>query len=350
MSGRNRVVAVFGAAGHTGRFVVTELLRRGFTPVAVARDAAKLAAAGFADRGVATRAASVDDPAALGRAFGGAVAVVNCAGPFLDTAEAVATAALRAGAHYLDVTAEQPSARAILERFDDAARRAGRVVMPAVGFYGGLADLLATAAVGDWDSADAVRVGIALDSWHPTAGTRITGARNTARRLIVSDGALVPLPLPAQETAWDFPDPFGHQEMIELPFSEVVLIASHLRVSDLRTHLNAAPLHDLHDPATPPPVAADDAGRSAQVFMVDVRARRGGATRRITARGRDIYAFTAPLVCEAVERLVDGRFAGRGAMAPGAAFDAPALLEALAPAGLALDVAATDRPPGRPPA
>ena len=38
------VVAVFGAGGHTGRFVVAELQRRGIVPIAIARDAAALAA------------------------------------------------------------------------------------------------------------------------------------------------------------------------------------------------------------------------------------------------------------------------------------------------------------------
>jgi len=38
------VVAVVGATGHTGRFVVAELLRREMTPVAVARNPAALAA------------------------------------------------------------------------------------------------------------------------------------------------------------------------------------------------------------------------------------------------------------------------------------------------------------------
>ena len=37
-----RNVLVYGAYGHTGRFVVTELLRRGLTPVLSGRDAARL--------------------------------------------------------------------------------------------------------------------------------------------------------------------------------------------------------------------------------------------------------------------------------------------------------------------
>src|SRR5690606_17984251 len=40
---RARAVVVFGATGHTGRFVVAELVRRGMVPIAVARDREKLA-------------------------------------------------------------------------------------------------------------------------------------------------------------------------------------------------------------------------------------------------------------------------------------------------------------------
>src|SRR3546814_11225922 len=69
---------------------------------------------------------------------------IYCAGPFLGTATPLIEAALRAGVHYLDVTAEQAVAAATFERFDAAALRAGVVVAPAMAFYGGLADALAT--------------------------------------------------------------------------------------------------------------------------------------------------------------------------------------------------------------
>jgi short subunit dehydrogenase-like uncharacterized protein len=323
-------VAVFGATGHTGRFVVAELLRRRIVPVAVARDPAKLAALELADRGGQIRVASIDDSGSLDRAFDDVAAVINCAGPFLDTADAVAAAALRAGAHYLDVTAEQPSARATLEKFDAAAREAGVIVIPAMGFYGGLGDLLATAAVGSWGLADEIRIAIALDSWHPTHGTRQTGARNTAPRMVVVDGHLAPLPQPAPETTWDFPEPFGSEDVMELPFSEVVQITRHLHTTELHTYLSKEPLRDVLDPTTPPPKAADAMGRSAQIFLIEVIAAKDGTTRRARARGRDIYAFTAPLVCEAAQRILDGKTAqSSGAQAPGAIFDSRGYLRAL---------------------
>jgi hypothetical protein len=54
-------------------------------------------------------------------------------------------------------------------------------------------------------------------------------------------------------------------------------------------------------------------------------------TRRAIVRGRDIYAFTAPLVVEAVQRILNGAVEGVGVLAPGEMFDAPNFLRALTP-------------------
>ena len=58
----NKRVAVLGATGHTGSFVIAELRRRGVTPIPCGR--------------------TTD----LDLAFRGAHAVINCAGPFAATA------------------------------------------------------------------------------------------------------------------------------------------------------------------------------------------------------------------------------------------------------------------------
>ncbi len=81
----NRSVTVFGAYG-PGRFVVSELRSRGWTPIVSGRDPDKLKASGAVHPGLEMRAGSVDDAASLDRALGGAAAVINCAGPFARTA------------------------------------------------------------------------------------------------------------------------------------------------------------------------------------------------------------------------------------------------------------------------
>ena len=291
-------VLVYGATGHTGRFVTDELVRRGLTPVLAGRSAEGLAAVAPRHAALERRVADVDDPDRLRRAVSGVGVVVNCAGPFLDTAAPLAWAAVDSGAHYLDVSAEQGAVQRVYRELDAPARVARLAVVPALAFYGGLADLLVTAALDGDAGADEVEVAIGLDRWWPTDGTRATGARNTAPRQVIRDGVLTPLANPSPTRRWAYPEPIGEQPVVELPFSEAVTIDRHLDVRELRCYLNTGALDDLRDSTTPAPVAADERGRSTQRFVVDVAVRRGSGTRRISCAGRDIYAVTAPIVVE----------------------------------------------------
>ncbi len=323
-------VVVLGAAGHTAAFVVAELRRRGITPVLAGRDEARLGAVAAAHPGCEVRVASAEDAASLDRALDGAAAVVNCAGPFGDTAAPVVEAALRARAHYLDVSAEQAPTIDVFARYGDAAREAGVVVAPSLAFYGALGDLLATAALGDWADADAVEIGIALDSWQPTRGTRLTVQQNAGKHLVFADGRLQ-APGEPRTLRWDFGEATGTQDVTELSTADQVTLPSHLRVREVRAYMTLAPLRDLRDPETPAPIPADERGRSAQTFQVDVRVRRGSEERRASAGGRDIYAVTGPLIAEAVERILDGRHSRAGVAAAGELFPAGDFLRALSP-------------------
>jgi hypothetical protein len=323
--------------GHTGRFVVQESRKRGFTPILSGRDAAKLKEAGNAHPGSEVRVATVDDPGSLDRALSGAAAVINCAGPFIDTAAPVIDAALRASIHYLDIAAEQASVLAVFERFTNAAQDAGVVVAPAMGFYGGLGDLLATAAMGEWDAADEICIAIALDSWKPTRGTRLTGQRNPGQHFGFSNNRLQRAdPPPARK--WNFPAPFGEQDMVGLSLSETITISRHLQTPEIRAYINVAPIMDIRDPNTPAPTAADESGRSSQIFVMEAIARRGSAVRRAMVRGRDIYAITAPIVVEATHRVINRLAKRTGVVAAGDAFAARAFLTSLSPTHLSFEM------------
>ncbi|MBB5923844.1 hypothetical protein FHR81_004917 [Actinoalloteichus hoggarensis] len=335
--GSGHVVAVFGAYGHTGRFVVGELLDRGLVPIAVGRDAGRLRALAADHPGLDVRQAPVTDAAALDRAFAGAAAVINCAGPFADTAGPVIEAALRAGIAYVDVAAEIEADVDTFARFGDRARAADAVVLPAMAFFGGLGDLLATAAAGDWTAADEVHVAYGLSSWHPTAGTLAAGAvsrrRRDGRGVRYTAGALTYHDDVSSVLDWHFPAPLGVRPVLsEFTMADVVTIPSHLAVPEVRTYLAVDAARDLAaaDPTSPAgPEAVDERGRSAQTFVVDVVVRSGESERRAVARGRDIYAVSAPLAVEAVDRIVTGRVLTRGVASAGGLFAAADFLAAL---------------------
>ena len=312
------------------------------------RDAAGLAALGAPEPLV--RVATADSPASLDRALAGSAAVVNCAGPFEFTAAPVKDAALRAGIHYLDVTAETLVA---IAGFADVARNArardlGVVVAPSMGFYGGLGDLMATAAMGRWDAADDVTVAVALDSWKPTRGTLLAGERRAGRRVVFRGGELTVLDgsRPAPLGRWDFPQPFGTQEVSgEFSTTDVVTIGRHLPTRQVTTMVSTAPLGDLQQPYDGGPERVDARGRSAQQFVVDVVVTRADERARVVARGQDIYAFTAPLVVEALERVLDGRAHATGIATAGQLFDAWDFLRALPLEHLSVSVDATVETP-----
>jgi Saccharopine dehydrogenase NADP binding domain len=319
---------VFGAYGHTGRFVVAELRRRGWTIVLSGRDHGKLKGVAREHDGVEVRVAHVDDPASLDAAIVGSNVVINCAGPFIDTAAPIVDSSIRSRVHYLDIAAEQAAVLDVFNRFNANSPITDIAIAPAMAFFGGLGDLMATTAMGEWTSVDEICIAVAMDSWKPTRGTRLTGQRNPGRRLIFTNGRLEPAEPPARRS-WVFPAPFGQQEVVSFPLTETIVISRHLRTADVRAFMNVAPLAELRDPETPPPQPADDSGRSSQTFLMDVIARRGQAERRLVAQGQDVYAVTAPIVVEAAERLVVSAIRRAGVAAAGELFDASDFLDAL---------------------
>lgn len=305
-------VLVYGAYGHTGRFVVAELRERGFAPILSGRDAAKLAGG---------RPASVDDPAALDRALEGVAAVINCAGPFAATARPLIEAAARAGVPYVDVAAE------IEANLDTFALDAGTVVVPAMAFFGGLADLLATAAMGEWAAADEIHVAYGLSGWHPTPGTlaagKVSRERRGGKRIRFAGGRLKHREDALPSLEWTFPEPLGTKQVLgEFSMADIVTIPSHLKVADVTGYMTTDAANGL---------AAANERDAAETFVVDVVVRAGGEERRAVARGEDIYAVSAPLAVEAVERILSGRTKATGVASAGEMFDAADFLKALHP-------------------
>ncbi|USX49002.1 saccharopine dehydrogenase NADP-binding domain-containing protein [Lentzea sp. HUAS12] len=294
-------IAVYGASGLTGRFVLAELEKRGHTPLPFGR-----------------AQATADDPEALDRALSGAAAVINTAGPFAVTALPLIAAAERAGIPYVDVAAE------IEANAETFARGASVPVVPAMAFFGGLADLLTTTAMADWPAADEAHIAYGLSDWQPSPGTLTAGEvsrdRRGGRRVRFHNGELAYHDDTPTTLDWDFPD--GPREVIaEFSMADVVTIPSHLKIATVTDHMATTAATGL---------AAAGVRQEPETFEVDVRVHRAGEERRLTATGKDIYAVSAPLAVEATERLLSGRFTTTGVASAGKMFDAPDFLSSLA--------------------
>ncbi len=340
---RNRKIAVFGAYGHTGRFIVAELLKRGWTPVLSGRDTRKLQVLSAESGGLEIRPASLTDAASLDQAVNEVAAVINAAGPFSVTAAPLMDAALRMRTPYIDVVAEPEIAAAAFQNYDVRAREAGIIIAPASAFYGTLGSLLATAALRDWPDADEITLAFALSSWKPTLGTRITievaEERRGGKRLVFSNGQLSLHEGSAAQTEWTFPAPVGRQIVVEeFTTADSVTLSRHVKFGHIREVMTLAPLGDLSDQDTSPPPSVDASGRSAQRFLVEAVVRRGKDERRATVSGQDIYAITAPIVVEATERVIANQRGLSGVLSAGQISGAADFLHALAPLHLKLNL------------
>jgi hypothetical protein len=131
---------------------------------------------------------------------------------------------------------------------------------------------------------------------------------------------------------WDFPEPLGAQPVVcEFTMADTAMIARHLHVRRINSYMTATAVRDLSDDDVLPPLPVDDRGRSAGEFLVEVVARLGDDECRVWASGRDIYAVSAPLVVEAMERVVNGAPQAGGVFAAGELFDARDFLQSLSP-------------------
>lgn len=148
---------IYGATGYTGRLLADAAQARGLTPILCGRDAERLAAFA-ATLGLQYRVAELN--ASFEKILEGISVVINAAGPFVSSSGAVVEACLRAGAHYLDLSAEL-SAIETVERYGAEAASRGIMLMPAVGFDVVPSDCLALHMARQLPRPTHLRLGIA---------------------------------------------------------------------------------------------------------------------------------------------------------------------------------------------
>lgn len=123
---------IYGAYGFTAAWIAREAAGRGLRPILGGRRPTPLEQ--LADElGTERRAFDLSQSTIISEALKDCRLVLNCAGPFSQTAEAIINACLETGTAYLDITGELDVLESIAQRHEAAARR-GVPLIPAVGF------------------------------------------------------------------------------------------------------------------------------------------------------------------------------------------------------------------------
>jgi hypothetical protein len=329
-------IGVYGATGYTGRFVAAQLVARGHHVLLGGRDAVRLQdlATTLSDR-CEVQAAHIGDAAALQRFAHRCAAVINCAGPFSEYGRPVAVAAISAGAHYLDHTSQAAYLHRLMRELDGSARGAGVVVVGAMTFFTGLADLVVHRLAAGRGPLRKVAVAYAVDGWRLTPGSLATAAAHAKTdRLVHRDGALQVLAPGAGVTLghYAFPAPIGVQQVVTeyTATCESVTVPRHTRTDAVEVYVTTATLAGtgLVSGAGSAPARPDDDGPMRFTVVVDVQNRTDEYRGWMSGIG-DIYELGALVSVHAAERLAAGEVSAAGVLSPAEAFGASGLLDAL---------------------
>lgn len=149
---------LYGANGYTGELIAREAHRRSLHPILAGRNEQRISRLA-AELGSPWRVFALSDTARITRALAGARLVLNCAGPFSATAVPMLEACLSAGVHYLDIAGEIDAIEVAAAR-NERAKRAGIVLISAVGFDVVPSDCLAAMLAAQLPSATRLQLAI----------------------------------------------------------------------------------------------------------------------------------------------------------------------------------------------
>ncbi|HVK11886.1 MAG TPA: saccharopine dehydrogenase NADP-binding domain-containing protein [Gemmataceae bacterium] len=226
---------IYGATGYTGALIARAAGGRALHPVLAGRTAGPLAALA-GELALDHRVFGLEAPAAVAAGLRGVRTVLNCAGPFRHTAAPLADACLRAGVNYLDITGEVAVFEALAAR-DAAARQAGVVLLPGVGFDVVPSDCLAAHLKRRLPSA--TRLALAFRSaGRMSRGTALTAIdRMSDGGLVRRDGVLLRVPAAWKTRVIDFGG--GPRVAMTIPWGDVATAFHTTGIPNVEVYLAA---------------------------------------------------------------------------------------------------------------
>ncbi len=335
---------VYGSYGYTGSLIARRAVAEGMSPILAGRRAEPVERqATMLD--CDHRVFSLDHPAIVEEAIEDADVLVNCAGPFADTARSLVEACLRTGTEYLDITGEYRVLESIAER-DREAERAEITLLPGVGFTVAVTDCLAALLDAELSSATHLELGVDHGGT-ASAGTAKSGIEGLRTPGAVREqGAIREVPAAWRRREIDFGD--GPRTAVTIPTGDVSTAYYSTGIPNVETYvtvperaawamertrwatpiLAAGPVQRLlkrtADVLVSPPSSDDRAAGGCRVWGEVVDDDGNVADGRL--RTPDPFDVTTDTAVEAARRVLDGDVSP-GFQTPASAFGPSFALE-----------------------
>lgn len=154
----NTSLLIYGATGYTGQLIARHAVAEGLRPIVAGRNGQKVEALA-GELGLEGSTFALSDRKAIARNLERVDCLLNVAGPFSQTAKPLIDACLQTSTHYLDVTGEIDVFELAASQ-DAAARAAGIMLLPGVGFDVVPTDCLAVLVARELEEPVSLEIGI----------------------------------------------------------------------------------------------------------------------------------------------------------------------------------------------
>lgn len=149
---------IYGANGFSGSLIAKEAVKQKLKPILAGRNRDEITDLAK-QLNLEYRILGLDEPQKLE----GIELLLNCAGPFNATAQTLAESCIAAGVHYLDISGEMFSFKALFN-LSDSAKAKDVILLPGVGFFIAATDCLLSLLKKELPDAEAIDLFIIVDS------------------------------------------------------------------------------------------------------------------------------------------------------------------------------------------
>ena len=228
---------IYGATGYSGKLILDKAVKAGMQPIVAGRSEARVKALAEKYK-LDYRVFDIDALKNSDALISQVALVLNCAGPFSQTADAMMQACLKQQAHYIDITGEIDVFE-LAASLDAAAKDRGVVLCPGVGF-----DVIPTDCVAGKLKAmmpDATHLALGFDS---RSGFSPGTAKTSAEAIphggkVRKDGKIVTVPLAATTRKIDFGG--GEKLAMTIPWGDVSTAFHNTGIADIEVYIPASP-------------------------------------------------------------------------------------------------------------
>lgn len=333
---------IYGANGYTGDLVTRFAAERGLKPILAGRNAEKIEALAR-NFEMPFRIFDLNNAAKVDAALQEVEFVLHCAGPFSITSEPMVEACLRNGRHYLDITGEISVFEAMAER-DKAAKDAGIMIMPGVGFDVVPSDCLALHLKNRLPSATNLTLAF-YGLGRISHGTQATMTMNIGKGgAIRRNGEIISVPAAYKTREIDFGEfqktgvtiPWGDVSTAfystGIPNVEVYTIIPEAQLKLLKLSrylgwvLGSSPIQSILQKQIPAGGPSDEEREKGKTFLWGCALDEQGNKAEARQFGMEGYTMTALTALKISEKILNGHFC-TGFQTPAKCYGADLILE-----------------------